>query len=60
MTQVVHNKHLAEYYLIDRDKKFTIDLLNGDWRCSCQESDCRHIRAVQGHIRETKCQKLRS
>lgn len=59
MTQIVHNKHLSEYYLIDRDKKYTIDLLNGDWRCSCQESDCLHIQSVQDYLREMKCQKTK-
>ncbi len=52
--QVVHNQHLAEFYLIDKDKKFTIERVNGEWRCSCYEPNCIHIKEVQDYLGRNK------
>lgn len=57
--QVVHNAFVGEYYTLDGNKKHTIQLINREWTCTCYQSDCRHIKAVQDYVKENKCQRIR-
>lgn len=59
MTQVVHNAFVGEYYTLDGNKKHTIQLIGREWTCTCYQSDCKHIKAVQQYIKGTKCQLIR-
>ncbi|MDD3472856.1 MAG: hypothetical protein PHS86_08745 [Syntrophaceae bacterium] len=52
--QVIHNTILSEYYCVDKDRKFTIQLVNKQWTCNCYQPDCKHVKEVQAYLKDSR------
>lgn len=57
--QVVFNEMFNEFYVLDSNRKFTLQILDGQWYCDCHQSECQHFIEVEKYRQEARWQRLR-
>ncbi len=57
--QTVFNEMFNEYYVLDANRKFTLQILDGQWHCDCHQPECQHLAEVEKYRQEARWQRLR-